>query len=148
MRRNVVVCAAMCIVAIGVALAGDAAAERNMLEGSWKVVSGQQGGKKLGEKWLRPHEFKGDKLTLGTTGLEYDFTLDPAKDPKEIDVKGGFNLQGEFVPKAKGGMKGIYKLKGDKLTMSFALPGKPRPTTLESVAGDESMVFVLNREKK
>src|SRR5262245_14230524 len=107
MRMNLVAGAVVCVVAVGVVLADEPAAERKKLEGSWKAVSGQQGGKKLSDKQFVSHDFKGDKVVLGSTGLEYEFTLDPDKKPKEIDVKGGFNVKGEFDPKVKGAMKGI-----------------------------------------
>ena len=147
MRTNLVAGAAVCIVAVGVALAGDAAAERKKLEGSWNAVSGQQGGKELSKKQLLSFDFKGDKVVLGNDVGEFEFTLNPDKKPNEIDIKGGF-VKGQFSPKGKGAKKGIYQLKDDTLTVHFAPPGKPRPTKLESREGEDSLVFVLKREKK
>jgi uncharacterized protein (TIGR03067 family) len=147
MRTNFVAGVVVCFAAVGVALSGDDAAERKKLEGSWKAVSGQQGGKKLSKEQLKPLEFKGDKVVLGTVG-ECEFTLDPDKKPKEIEVKGGFNLKGEFDPKAKGVMKGIYDLKDDTLTLCLPPPNRPRPTKFESPKGDDTLVFVLKRDKK
>ena len=146
MRTNFVAGVVVCFAAVGVALSGDDAAERKKLEGSWKAVSGQQGGKELSKEQLVSLEFKGDKLVLD--GKEYEFTLDPDKKPKEIEVKGGFNLKGEFDPKAKGVMKGIYDLKDDTLTLCLPPPNRPRPTKFESPKGDDTLVFVLKRDKK
>jgi uncharacterized protein (TIGR03067 family) len=146
MRTNLVAGVVACLVAVGVALAGDAAAERKKLEGSWKAVSGQQGGKELSKEQLVSLEFKGDNLVLH--GKKYEFTLDPDKKPKEIDVKGGFNVKGESDPKAKGVKKGIYDLKDDTLTLCLTPPNRPRPTKFESPKGDDTLVFVLKRDKK
>lgn len=149
MRMNVVAGAVVCVVAVGAALAGDDAAERKKLEGSWKAVSGRLGGKELSKKQLVSHEFKGDKVVLGNDVGEFEFTLNPDKKPKEIDVKGRYNVKGQFVPDAKGpGKKGIYELKDDTLTVCFAPPGKPRPTKFEAPEGADTLVFVLKREKK
>jgi uncharacterized protein (TIGR03067 family) len=57
-------------------------------------------------------------------------------------------VKGQFDPKAKGLKKGIYDLKDDTLTVCFAVPGRPRPTKLESPEGEQTLVFVMKRKKK
>ncbi len=56
-------------------------------------------------------------------------TIDPAREPKHIEI---------------GGVKGIYRLDGDMLTICYSY-GESRPTELRSNRGEETVLLVLKR---
>jgi uncharacterized protein (TIGR03067 family) len=55
--------------------------------------------------------------------------LDPAKDPKWIDVT---SKKGDGAGKTRAG---IYQLKGNRYRICWAEPGEPRPKAFTSEAG-------------
>jgi uncharacterized protein (TIGR03067 family) len=115
--------------------------DKDKFQGEWKVVSvkvdGQDGADKLPIKAVT---FDGDKVKLGTGG-DGKFKLDPAKDPKHLDLHITDGLHpGEFP--------GVYKLDGDELTFHVAHPGGKRPTDFECKEGDKTILIVLERVKK
>src|SRR5262249_10464273 len=104
----------------------------------WDVVSLEMGGE------FRPvvpgvadAVFAGDRVTLDINTDnkgEGAFTLDPTRDPKEIDV----------TPANGAGRKlGIYRLEGDRLTLRLGAAGARRPKRFET--GDTSTAVVLRR---
>ncbi len=64
--------------------------------------------------------------------------LDPSKSPKQIDIS-----KDREGPK----MRGIYKLKGDNLTLCLANGGHPRPTMFTTLSdnGGGAQLFVFRR---
>jgi RNA polymerase sigma factor (sigma-70 family) len=126
------------------AKAEDAKSVKGKLEGSWKITSGQLAGKELEgdegdrikmQKWV----FRGDKVTAKS---ECAYSIDPSKKPKEMDV-----TVTEGPEMERGTWKGIYELKGDELTLCFAMPNRDRPTEFASKEGELIMLMKLKREK-
>jgi uncharacterized protein (TIGR03067 family) len=125
----------------------DAEAELKALVGKYRVVKAELGGKDLTEalkvlqfditapgKYTAQH---GEEKDAGT------FTVDPAKTPREMDVKGtGGPQKGQLV-------KAIYKLDGDRLTVCYDhdKPGD-RPAKFESKEGTTLLLITYQREKK
>jgi len=73
--------------------------------------------------------------------VETTFTIDPKKDPAEIDI-------GEpRAAMAAIAMKGIYKFDGESLLICLAIGGE-RPKTFASPAGSATMLITLKRAKK
>jgi uncharacterized protein (TIGR03067 family) len=94
--------------------------ELDRLEGEWAIVSVEGKGKKLSDDYINGWKLtiKGDQWTFMSRKTEYKstFRIDPAKDPKTID------LTGKRFDLAKGAnveslSPGIYKLEGDTLTV-------------------------------
>jgi RNA polymerase sigma factor (sigma-70 family) len=116
--------------------------DKDALQGEWKVVSGKNVGKPdpnvEAEIKGKPFVFKGDKLTAKG---ECDYTIDPAKTPKELDVvptEGPENEKGKTF-------RAIYELKGDDLKITFNnLPDQARPKTFDE---DGTFAVVLKRVK-
>jgi uncharacterized protein (TIGR03067 family) len=140
MRRlsaSVLVLAAMLVAGRGL---GDdkAKSDRELLQGTWKAVSGERDGEKMSEAQLKNWEemhFKDDTFTReGSEKKEGTFALDPQKDPKEIDLNLTVKGQAATWP-------GVYELKGD--TLKLALKAG-RPTALESKGG---VLIVFERKK-
>jgi RNA polymerase sigma-70 factor (ECF subfamily) len=111
--------------------------DKQTLQGSWIVKSGEKDGKKLNEFQLKNWErltFDDDKIVReGGEKREGSYKLDPAKTPREIDLdlfKGGT-------------VEGIYELKGNTLKLAIKLMG--RPTEFNS---KEGMLLVFEKEKK
>jgi uncharacterized protein (TIGR03067 family) len=64
--------------------------------------------------------------------------VDPSKNPKEIDF---FSKQGKLT------LRGIYRLKGDQLTLCIAFAFQ-RPEKFETLVGVPVSCIVLKRKKK
>jgi RNA polymerase sigma factor (sigma-70 family) len=125
------------------AAAGKGADQKDQedIVGTWVLVSEERGGQKVEE------EDKGLQLILTAAGKATQkqgereevgtYKLDPAKTPKEIDVSADKRM-----------LPGIYKLKGDTLTLCIDHGGKERPTEFASKPGTDVVLVVLKREKK
>ena len=81
-------------------------------------------------------------MRKGKAGGEGKYTLDPKKDPPEIDIF----LDGKADTPT---MQGIYKVDGDTLTLCVARGGRNaiRPKKFEAPEGSEMMLLVLERAK-
>jgi len=107
--------------------------DKDAIQGQWTVVSGLSSsgsGEIVGESAT----FAGDKFTYsaGSPTLKFSatFTLDPAKNPKQIDFK---NANGTLDPGLHGTdfgrrtVLGVYDLFGDELKLCVDESGKGRP---------------------
>jgi uncharacterized protein (TIGR03067 family) len=113
--------------------------DADAIQGTWIVVAGEVLGKPLPAK-THPisYVFAGDKYTYreGTSSTEASFTLNPAKNPKQIDVK------------SKDGFTqlGIYELKGDELKLCINDGGKRRPDSFATSVENNNETHVLKRK--
>jgi len=116
--------------------------EQEKLKGKWKVVRHEFSGRIGKEAFGEPDEIKGDKwLRPQRKTAEYGLKLDPAKDPKQVELTA--DRLGDKT------LKGIYKLDGDKLTICYAYaPDLPRPTEFKTKRGDNCYLYELERVKK
>src|SRR5947209_5481399 len=116
--------------------------ELQRLEGTWVQVSVEESGKSAtshpeqliiaGEQWI-------------VSGVEFaaTFSVDPTKEPKQIDVV----MHGSGSTTFR--LPGIYKLEGDTLTVSMSRDmsghGK-RPAEFSTKPGDPFSVIVYKRD--
>src|SRR5262245_37691228 len=122
--------------------------ELNALEGEWKAVAMEAGGKPLPKDAIPAFTFivgANGKSTGQSPQGEYQatITVDPKKSPKTID-----NLHESGAQKGKK-QYGIYKLDGDKWTVCMTRPGvveadRPKDFTTKDTA---NVVFVFERLK-
>jgi uncharacterized protein (TIGR03067 family) len=110
------------------------------LEGTWAVVSFTRDGKK--DEGVKDDKviFKGKSLTVKTKRGEEKaaFQIDPKR--KAIDITVKDNGREET-------MKGIFRLKGDELTVCHSLPGQNRPKDFTAEKGSHRVLTVLKRSK-
>jgi uncharacterized protein (TIGR03067 family) len=112
--------------------------------GEWTVESSVFGGKDDGVMREAPIEkivITPDRWTVVRNGDlrgGSQIAINPKKDPPEIDFDPGMGA---------GGIKGIYRLDGDTLTVCYTLRGD-RPTKVESPAGSQIQMMTLKRIKK
>ena len=113
--------------------------DREKIQGTWALVSGERNGKPLPDEAIKHVKliFSGDKLTTKNKErkTEAGFKLDPNKEPKEIDV----DMEGNVG-------KGIYQFDGDTLKIAHGEVGDARPKEFPK-AGSGLTVLVLKREK-
>src|SRR5205823_3184860 len=123
-------------------------AERRTLQGTWQLVSEVMDGKEQPPDYVKQIrltfdaagnwrvEKAGDLLFRGTS------TIDPAKDPKEMDS----TLTAPAEHKGKV-VRAIYKVEGDTYTQCWAVE-RPRPTAFNADAAAGQNLSTYKRVKK
>jgi uncharacterized protein (TIGR03067 family) len=128
------------VVSVGAGQDKAGTSDKDKIQGTWKIVSGEKGGKPLPPEVLKEVKvvFAADKVTFSHEGKssEHAFKLAPAKKPKEIDV--------EFGDKTG---TGIYELDGNTLKIAHGELGDPRPKEFASKEGSNVTFMVMKREK-
>jgi uncharacterized protein (TIGR03067 family) len=127
----------------------DVRKELKALEGKWKAVAMEAGGKPLPKDSIPDFTFivaANGKSTGQSPQGDYQatITVDPRKSPKTID-----NLHESGAQKGKK-QYGIYKLEGDKWTVCMTRPGvaegdRPKDFNTKDTA---NVVFVFERLKE
>jgi RNA polymerase sigma factor (sigma-70 family) len=125
--------------------AGKGRSDRELLQGSWKILDVEMAGKKAeGEEAdqikQRKLIVKGNQMTIK---FACDFTLNEKKTPREIDLE-----VKEGGPPEIGTWRGIYELKGDDLKLCLSLPGGERPKAFATEAGVLVTLVTLKRDKR
>ena len=118
-------------------------ADQKRLQGTWNLSSGAVDGqsRSVSEKarWI----IDGNKIAMELKKrVEGEFTLDPAKSPRRIDI----------VTTAPDGekpeeMHGVYELRGDDIYVCLSSGDEPRPTSLRASPGTAQVSFALKRER-
>ena len=126
-----------------------AAAELKQMQGSWGYHSQTIGGWELPKDrwdaiWVK---VEGDLMTKtgrAGGGLKYKIKLDPAADPKTIDLVSHEHPSGKtFIH------KGIYRWEDGVLRLCFDNTGKERPKEFVSPDGQDNIYMsVLKRKEK
>ena len=125
----------------------DAKKDKENLQGTWKAVTVEAGGKVQDEAEEHRLIFSGDEFSIKKgeeTMIKGKFKIDPSKKPKEIDM--------EFIEAKRENLKGktalgIYELDGDTLKWCWNKPGAERPKKFSSEAGTEHLLVTLKRDK-
>jgi uncharacterized protein (TIGR03067 family) len=134
--------------------------DKEQLQGTWKIVSGVEDGKKdmyVGGEWT----FKGTTIKAvfpanpysGAVTEYFRFRLDETTNPKAIDLVHGkaddlfdtakFDKRFDKPDERK---EGIYSITRDKLAICVSGKKGERPTAFESKKGSDCFLIVLKRE--
>jgi uncharacterized protein (TIGR03067 family) len=137
------------VAVLAVVLAADAPKkDKEGLQGTWKVVSVEQGGKaqEEGKEFVMVFDKdtfavkRGDDVIVKGT-----FKVDPAKKPKAIDMTITEAKKEQDKDKE---IHGIYELEKDSLKWCTAEPGeKDRPTEFATKEGTKLLVVTLKKDK-
>jgi len=120
--------------------------DREQIEGTWKVVTLVDNGKKANEEDIKKFTVvngadgtwsllsEGKEISKGTC------TIDPTKKSKTIDITptDGMGKDEKYL--------GIYELCKNTQMLCFAKPGKERPTKFASTPGSEYFFVTFQRE--
>ena len=111
------------------------------IEGKWVVVSSEVEGQASPENAIRYTKltFTGEDATLEgrTQKHELSFTLDTTQEPKQINL---------YSKQEKVRWKGIYRVEGTSLRLSYGPPNGERPTSLDTSRSAKAILYVLKRE--
>ena len=144
-RRHPMKRFAVLAVAVGLLLAADdPKADLDRLEGTWVLVSAEEGGPEVPREAI---EAGGSRITF--KGSDYidssrasggeviqrgSFRLDASQEPKELDL----------VPERGTAFRMIYSVEGDTLKIATSLDGKVRPKDFKST---NAAVCIYKRAK-
>jgi uncharacterized protein (TIGR03067 family) len=115
------------------------------VQGTWKPVTAELAGKPFPDEVLKTMKLVVTDgkytVTVGEQTDEGTVKLDPAKDPKAMDIEGtkGPN-KGKMFP-------AIYELKDDTLRICYDLSGKARPKEFKTKADTQLFLVEYRREK-
>lgn len=127
-------------------LADDRKDELERHQGTWRTTTSIYDGRSAPEGVIRSitRTVEKDHVVWKRDGKPFAGTrieLDPSREPHTIDViPDGGKDRGERV-------LGIYKLKGDRLTICMAEPGKPRPSEFKAEPGSGWTLRTFVRER-
>ncbi len=128
---------------------GDAAKDKERLQGLWQAVSLEKSGEKASAEAVNQFQlhFKGDKVVFlpKADNREHAYDIDPKAKPKAMDITPGDGAKkGEKLPFA------IYDLAGDRLRICIDNEGEhvKRPTEFATAAGDGLVLITLERVKQ
>ena len=127
----------------------DAKKDQEALQGAWKVVSSEVGGKDQMEEF-KDHSlvFEGDTFALkkgDDVGLKGTFKLDPSEKPRAIDIT--ITEGGQEGDKGKV-LHGIYELGTGTLKWCTAGPGgTDRPKEFSTKEGVNHMLVTLKKDR-
>jgi len=130
--------------------APDADKEAKLLEGTWKFVSLTTDGKEAPKEFVDKARwtFRGKEIIIpGPQAAKIAYKLDPGRSPKTIDLTGT-----EGPGKGKT-LKGIYKLRKERLTICFSKgetqekQDAPRPEKFDGANGQSLLVLELTDEE-
>ncbi len=130
--------------------ADDAKKDQEALQGTWKPVSSEQGGKDQGDE-AKQHTltFEKDTFTVKRGDqvlLKGTFKLDPSKKPKAIDMT---VTEGRGEDAKGKELHGIYELTKDGLKWCTCQPGgTDRPKEFSTKEGTRDLCVTLKKETK
>jgi uncharacterized protein (TIGR03067 family) len=122
--------------------------EWKKLQGVWALTSLKEGTKAIPEERITAAAIKliiepgRASIKEEAKTVEVSLTIDPAKSPKQIDMRG--TPPGQKPQTASG----IYKLEGDTLTICYDPSGKNRPTEFKAQPGPNQVQEAYRREKQ
>jgi uncharacterized protein (TIGR03067 family) len=131
----------LCLILTSCRSAANPAADLNAWQGTWTLVTVVNDGESETHdlQWV----VKGNEYHIRLDGQlnsdPYFITLDPSRG--RVDL-----FHHDTPPGTYGGkMKGIYKISGDTLTVSYDLTGTNHPDSFDAPPGSRRAVFVMKK---
>ncbi|MBI3838701.1 MAG: TIGR03067 domain-containing protein [Planctomycetia bacterium] len=119
--------------------------ELKKLEGTYKMVRGEEGGKPLEDDIVKTAKLTitGNKhvVQLGQETINGTHTVNPLEKPESIDAS---DTTGRFAGMTT---KGIYKLEGDEFSVCFSPPDELRPSDFSTRNHPGRLMHVWRRVK-
>lgn len=150
LRHSIIACSAALLVLISFSTcAVGKDLESSDLQGTWKLVYQESGGKKLpdektAEMYHGKMVFRGSEIqyTVELPGFDFRFSflLHSNKQPTGIDLKLVETKDGKGTGKM---MLGICRLEGD--TLKICYNAAKRPTEFAAAEGSDNMLIVLKK---
>ena len=117
--------------------------DQQRLQGTWKVISADVGGRSAGLKQNVRWIIAGSKIVMELgERREGKFSLDASKSPRRIDIVA---MASDGKQKADS-LLGVYELSGDELRVCLDSGDEPRPASLRSSQDTNQVSLVLQRE--
>jgi uncharacterized protein (TIGR03067 family) len=141
-KQGAAVCVVLVLAAAGTGKEGKEVADP--IKGTWTVESILRDGQDVDDAKGDKVTFGGGKLMIKTKDRDQEGTykVDPSGKPATIDV-----VPGEG-PNAGKTLKGIYRVKGDELTICIPVNAdSARPKEFEGKEGSGLMLVSLKRDK-
>ena len=117
-------------------------AAMKQLEGTWRAVATEMGGKQMAPKELADYRlvFSGANCSIvsGKRVTSCAVVIDPGSTPKNIDL---IRTSDKVV------WRGIYELKGGQLTVFLDFTGNQRPTEFKTEVGTQQVIRTYERIK-
>jgi uncharacterized protein (TIGR03067 family) len=143
MKRSGLLTVVLVLWAGGVAAQDDASkADLKAMQGKWQLIPTLHDGTPKATDPKDPKIFwtvEGNKLIYPFGGRPSEFTLDAAREPREMDMR---SVLGDGRPHIN---KAIYKLDGDSLLIRFAPKDGTRPDNFE--VGGKGRLVRLKRPR-
>jgi uncharacterized protein (TIGR03067 family) len=117
------------------------------LVGEWRCVSAVVNGKALPAETVKLLRVRltadGFRTEKGAEVLfDSKYRVDTTAKPRRIFMMGN---EGDLTGKEA---QGIYSIKGNQLTICYALPGDPAPTQFVSAVGSKAFLLLCERVKE
>jgi uncharacterized protein (TIGR03067 family) len=136
---------AILFLAVGMLAGADKDNNAAKLDGTWKLVRGQQNGKPIAAETVTSATLtiEGNKHTvkIGSDVMIGTHKVNMSANPMTIDVE---DTEGPYKGKT---LHGIFRLQGDQFIVCFSAPGKDRPKTFIAGAGNGNMLHVWRRDR-
>ncbi len=115
-----------------------------MIEGNWRLVSGEQDGEEISSADIEDSTLQivGDSHVVTVAGVvrKGTHTIDSGQNPATIDAT---DTEGPFAGQA---FRGILKTEGDTFTVCFAAAASNRPTEFTTKNGQADILHVWKRD--
>ncbi len=145
MKRLLFTLSILCLMLQTTVRSGEAQEDGKMIEGTWLPVEAELSGQKFPDEYLKTMKLTmtdgrytvkvGEVLDKGI------YKLDPAVEPKAIDISG------EEGPNKGKAFPAIYALIGDSLRICYDLEGRKRPTAFKTENNTQQFLVTYRREK-
>jgi uncharacterized protein (TIGR03067 family) len=135
----------ICVCAGPLARGDEGKSDAKKVQGSWKPVTAELGGQPFPDEILKTMRLVMNDgkytVTVGERADEGTVKLDPAKEPRAMDIVGtkGPN-QGKMIP-------AIYELTDATLRICYDLSGKARPKEFKTRPNTQLFLVEYKREK-